>query len=56
MNLAEVPKKVQRSSAAKSNSTLPLGWKGEPSKSSRVAPEARPVTSQFHIIQPQVVK
>lgn len=28
---------------------------GEPSNSTRVAPRARPETSQFHIIQPQVV-
>ena len=32
------------------------GEKGEPSYSKTVAPEARPDTSQCHIIQPQVVK
>jgi hypothetical protein len=32
------------------------GWKGEPSKRTTVAPAPRPLTSQFHIIQPQVVK
>jgi hypothetical protein len=36
--------------------TLPSGAKGEPSRGSSVAPLARPEASQFHIIQPQVVK
>ena len=56
MNLADVPKSVIPVSSAKSNSTLPSGWNGEPSYSSSVASEASAVTSQFHIIQPHVVK
>ena len=56
MYLAEVPNTVMRSSSAKSNSTLGPGWKGEPSYRSSVMPVARPEASQFHIIQPQVVK
>ena len=32
------------------------GASGAPSKSTTVAPTARLATSQFHIIQPQVVK
>ena len=56
MYLALVPKWVMAVSSAKSNSTLPSGWKGAPSNSNSVAPEARPLASQFHIIQPQVVK
>jgi hypothetical protein len=32
------------------------GKKGDPSYKTMVAPMARLVTSQFHIIQPQVVK
>jgi len=31
MYLAEVPKKENPASSAKSKSTLPSGWKGEPS-------------------------
>ena len=34
----------------------PRSTKGEPSYRSSVAPAARPEASQFHIIQPQVVK
>ena len=37
-------------------SMRPRSTNGEPSYSSSVAPAARPDTSQFHIIQPQVVK
>ncbi len=54
--LAEVPNTVTRSRSARSQSTRSLGWNGEPSKSTSVAPDASPVASQFHIIQPQVVK
>jgi hypothetical protein len=32
------------------------GDKGDPSKSTTVQPTASALTSQFHIIQPQVVK
>ena len=53
---AEVPNTVTRSRSARSKSARSLGWKGEPSKSTSAAPEASPVASQFHIIQPQVVK
>jgi hypothetical protein len=56
MNLAEVPNSVIDSASAKSKSTRPCAWNGEPSYSSSVASEASAVTSQFHIIQPQVVK
>src|SRR5262245_62099078 len=56
MNLAEVPKRVIPVSSARSNRTLPLGYKGEPSYSSSVASDASAVTSQFHIIHPHVVK
>jgi hypothetical protein len=56
MYLAEVPRTSIPSSAAMSKSMSGEGWKGEPSKRTRVASEARPETSQFHIIQPQVVK
>jgi hypothetical protein len=56
MNFADVPKSVMPVASAKSNSTLPSGWNGEPSYRSSVAPHASADTSQFHIIQPQVVK
>ena len=56
MYFADVPKKVKRSAAAYSKSAASLGWNGEPSKSISVAPEASAETSQFHIIQPRVVK
>ena len=55
-HLAEVPKWVAPSAWAKSNRILPSGWAGRPSYSKIVAFEARAETSQFHIIQPQVVK
>ena len=56
MNFAEVPKSVMPVSSAKSKSAPGVGCIGEPSQSSSVASEASAVTSQFHIIQPQVVK
>jgi hypothetical protein len=56
MYFADVPKNVQRSAAAYSNNTAGEGWNGEPSKSISVAPDASAETSQFHIIQPSVVK
>ena len=56
MNLAEVPRWVMPSASAKSNRIAPRRMNGEPSYNSSVAPEARPEASQFHIIQPQVVK
>src|SRR6266542_3275373 len=56
MYFADVPKSVIPVSSAKSKRTLPSGWNGEPSNSRIVAPDASAVTSQFHIIQPSVVK
>ena len=56
MNFAEVPNIVTDAESARSNSTLPCGWNGDPSYSTRVASEASAETSQGHIIQPQVVK
>ena len=55
MNFAEVPKNMAPSSCTKSNIRLPSGKNGEPSYSIRVASQASADTSQFHIIQPQVV-
>ena len=54
--LAEVPKWVPRSRANQSHSSWPSWANGLPSNSKSVASLARPLTSQFHIIQPQVVK
>jgi hypothetical protein len=56
MNFAEVPNNVIRSCSARSNRTPGPGCSGLPSYSSSVAPEASPLASQFHIIQPSVVK
>ena len=56
MNFADVPNTLMRSDWTKSNSILAFSNIGAPSKSTTVAPLARPETSQFHIIQPQVVK
>ena len=56
MNLAEVPNWVMPSTSAKSNRMCLSAAKGLPSYNSKAAPEASPDTSQFHIIQPQVVK
>ena len=56
MYLADVPKCVIRSASASSHRMRPRSMNGEPSYSSSVARDARPDTSQFHIIQPQVVK
>jgi len=54
--LALVPKMLRPSSSAMRHRMSCVGWNGEPSYSSSVAPTARLDTSQFHIIQPQVVK
>ena len=51
-----MPKTVTPSSAASVHSTSGPGCSGEPSYSTIVAPEASALASQFHIIQPQVVK
>ena len=56
MNLALVPKWVMPSAWAYWNRMRQSGWNGEPSYSSTVARLASAETSQFHIIQPQVVK
>ena len=56
MNLALVPKMLMPSLSMASRSSAPSCAKGEPSYSRSVAPDASPLTSQFHIIQPQVVK
>ena len=56
MYFADTPSSVSRSRSARSNSTVGDGWNGLPSNSTIVAPLASTLTSQFHIIQPQVVK
>ncbi len=56
MYLALVPKTSTRSRSARSQSTVGSGWNGEPSNRTSVSSTASPPTSQFHIIQPQVVK
>ena len=55
MNLAEVPNSVTPCSSARSK-RADGGCDGDPSYRIRVAPEASPEASQFHIIQPAVVK
>ena len=55
MYLALVPKILTRSRCARSHSTSGLAWNGEPSNRTKVSSTASPPTSQFHIIQPQVV-
>ena len=53
---ALVPNTVMPSAAARSHSTAGrVGGSGAPSYSTMAAPVASAVTSQFHIIQPQVV-
>ncbi len=56
MYFADVPKCVIFSLSANSHRMRPRSMNGEPSYSSSVERVASPVTSQFHIIQPQVVK
>src|SRR5689334_49183 len=56
MNRAEVPKSVISVSSANVKSVCGSGWNGEPSYRRIVPPHASTVTSQFHIIQPSVVK
>ena len=57
MYLALVPKTVTRSARGHvPEHVAGSGWKGEPSNRISVSSTARPPTSQFHIIQPQVVK
>ena len=53
MNPAEVPKRVMPSASVRSNSRT---GSGAPSYSTTVASLARADISQFHIIQPAVVK
>ena len=53
---ALTPNTVMASRSAKSTSAAAVGWNGEPSYNTTRQPVARPETSQFHIIQPQVVK
>ena len=53
---ADTPRKVSDSSATRSQRRSGPGWNGLPSYSTVVAPDAGTVASQFHIIQPQVVK
>ena len=52
---ALAPDAALASSSIRSSRWRGAGWKAEPAESTRVAPSARPETSQFHIIQPQVV-
>jgi hypothetical protein len=54
--LADTPSRLMPSSSTRSNSRSGPGANGEPSYSTTVAPEASAETSQFHIIQPVVVK
>ena len=56
MYLALVPKTVTSSASAICHRMRPSLKNGEPSNKTSVAPVASPLTSQFHIIQPQVVK
>jgi hypothetical protein len=51
-----VPKISTRSRSAMRQSTRGSGCSGEPSYNTTVAPIASPLISQFHIIQPHVVK
>ena len=53
MKPAEVPKRVMPSASVRSNSRT---GSGAPSYSTRAASLARADISQFHIIQPAVVK
>ena len=55
-DFALVPNTVSCSSCAIFHRTRPSSQNGAPSYSSSVASAASPLTSQFHIIQPQVVK
>src|SRR3990167_8524501 len=55
MYFALVPKILMFSRSAMSHSESTSGYVGEPSYSTMVAPSASADTSQFHIIQPQVV-
>ena len=52
----EVPIRVMSVASARSNSASFPGCTGEPSQSRIVASDASDETSQFHIIQPNVVK
>ncbi|MNP64270.1 hypothetical protein D3C76_1597530 [compost metagenome] len=53
--LGLVPKTLMRSSSIRSIKRCGSGWNGEPSYSTTELPVASADTSQFHIIQPQVV-
>ncbi|MNN89683.1 hypothetical protein D3C81_2075330 [compost metagenome] len=53
--LGLVPKTVMRSCSIRSSKRCGPGWKGEPSYNTMLLPTASAETSQFHIIQPQVV-
>ena len=54
--LADVPKCVIRSASAKSHRSAAVDERRAVVEQQRRAARARPETSQFHIIQPQVVK
>ena len=56
MYFAETPINVTRWRSTTSNSIDGEGWTGLPSNSTIVALDASADTSQFHIIQPHVVK
>ena len=56
MKRALVPKWVTPRRSTAAHSTSSDGCDGEPSKRTMVAPSASAEISQFHIIQPQVVK
>ncbi|MNN89604.1 hypothetical protein D3C81_2074420 [compost metagenome] len=53
--LGLVPNTVMPSSSIRSIKRSASGWNGEPSYSTTALPTAIADTSQFHIIQPQVV-
>jgi hypothetical protein len=56
MYLADTPSIVTPTSSTRSKRASGPGWNGLPSNRTIVAPVDKPETSQFHIIQPQVVK
>ena len=56
MYLAEVPKSVIRSSSREVPQDRGRGDERRAVVEQQRRPDARPETSQFHIIQPQVVK
>src|SRR3954468_24637624 len=56
MKRADVPNSVRSTSSARSNNVVGDGYVGDPSYTTAVASLASTDASQFHIIQPVVVK